>query len=417
MPQLHKNFTDSQIKELFERYLRRLIERSYIQELLGIGKARFFALLRRFRKDPQGFSIAYQRTASRRVAPETEKNILKELVIEKKLIQNKDVPLRSYNYSYIQTRLLEEYAQKVSVPTIINRAKEHGFYLRKPKRSAHDREVLTRYAGELVQHDTSIHLWAPAAGHKWYLITSLDDFSRKLLFARLFKHESTWGHIQALQTVFLAQGLPMTYYVDSHSIFRFVQGRDDFHIGRRLDTDEATPQWKQVLEDCGVKVIYALSPQAKGKIERPYGWLQDHLVRTCVRENVTDIRQAHPILAQEVHRYNNRRVHSTTREIPSIRLQQALRTGQSLFRPFRVKTPYKSVKDIFCLRLERTADNYRRISLHTLQLKINGVNPGDVLNLRLYPLNAAVSELRCWRAHTLLDVLTVKNSDFKGVQF
>lgn len=417
MPQLHKNFTDSQIKELFERYLRRLIERVHLQEILGIGKARFFALLRRFRKNPQGFSIAYQRTAPRRIAPEIEKNILKELAVEKKLIQNKDVPLHSYNYSYIQTRLSEERHQQVSVPTIIQRAKEHGFYLKKPKRTAHDREVLTRYAGELVQHDASVHLWAPAAGQKWYLITSLDDFSRKLLFARLFSHETTWGHIQALQTVFLAQGLPMTYYVDSHSIFRFVQGRDDFHVRHTLQTDEATPQWKQVLEDCGVKVIYALSPQAKGKIERPYGWLQDHLVRTCVRENVTDIRQAHPVLAHEVHRYNDQRVHSTTLEIPSIRFQKALRAGQTLFRPFRVKAPYKSVKDIFCLRLKRTADNYRRISLHTLELKINGVNPGDLINLRLYPLNATISELRCWRAHTLLDVLTVKNSDLKGVQF
>jgi len=48
-------------------------------------------------------------------------------------------------------------------------------------------------------------------------------------------------------------------------------------------TDEATPQWKQVLDDCYVKVTYALSPQAKGKIEHPYQWLQDRLVRTCVR--------------------------------------------------------------------------------------------------------------------------------------
>jgi hypothetical protein len=38
-----------------------------------------------------------------------------------------------------------------------------------------------------------------------------------------------------------------------------------------------------------VKVTYALSPQAKGKIERPYGWLQDRLIRTCVREDATDI--------------------------------------------------------------------------------------------------------------------------------
>ena len=94
-----------------------------------------------------------------------------------------------------------------------------------------------------------------------------------------------------------------------------------------------------------------------------------------------------------------------------------MRAKQSLFRPFHVKPPYQNVKDIFCLRLERVADNYRTISLHTAKLKINGVNPGDRLNLRLYPLNAATTELRCWRRETLLDVRIVKNDDLKGVHF
>jgi len=418
MPQLHKRFTDTQVKEILQRYLRHEIERSYVQEVLGIGKTRLFALIKSFRKNPETFSVQYERKENpRSIAPNIEKNIFKELAIEKKLIANPIVPLRSYNYTYIQTRLREEYQQKVSLPTIVNRAKANGFYLKKPKRTAHDREVLTRYAGELIQHDSSFHLWAPAAGQKWYLITSLDDFSRMILFARLFQHETVWGHIQALQTVFLAQGMPLSYYVDSHSIFRFVKGRDELHYRHHLQTDEADPQWKQVLDDCGVKVIYALSPQAKGKIERPYAWLQDHLVRTCVRDNVTDIRQAHPILAHEVHRYNFRQVHSTTKEIPAIRFENALKIRQSLFRPFHVKPPFQSPKDIFCLRLERTVDPYRRISLHTFELKLNGVNPGDVLNLRLYPLNAATSELRCWRRDTLLDIRIVKNSDLKGVHF
>jgi hypothetical protein len=416
MSQIHKRFTDTQVKGILERYLRHEIDRSYVQEILGIGKSRLFVLLQSYRQNPKTFSLQYERKG-RSIAANIEKNIFKELTLEKKLIENPQVPLRSYNYSYIQKRLNTTYHQSVSLPAIIRRAKEKGFYLNKPKRSAHDREVLTSYAGELLQHDSSFHLWAPDAGQKWYLITSLDDFSRMILFAKLFQHETVWGHIQALQTIFLAQGLPLSYYVDSHSIFRFVRGRDEMHNKHTLQTDEATPQWKQVLDDCGVKVIYALSPQAKGKIERPYGWLQDHLVRTCVRENVTDIRQAHPILAHEVHDYNHRWVHSTTKEIPDIRFQKALREKQSLFRPFHIKPPYQSVKDIFCLRLERTADPYRKISLHTLELKLNGVNPGDVLNLRIYPLNAATSELRCWRKHTLLDVRVIKNTDLKGVHF
>ena len=52
--------------------------------------------------------------------------------------------------------------------------------------------------------------------------------------------------------------------------------------------------------------------KAKGKIERPYGWLQDRLVRTCVREDVREIKDAQMVLNQEACRYNYRQVHSTT---------------------------------------------------------------------------------------------------------
>jgi hypothetical protein len=60
------------------------------------------------------------------------------------------------------------------------------------------------------------------------------------------------------------------YLVDSYSAYRFIQGRDSIWRNHYKLTDEADPQWKQVFNDCGVKVKYALSPQAKGKIERPY---------------------------------------------------------------------------------------------------------------------------------------------------
>ena len=412
MVQLHKRFTDEQIKEFIQRYLKKEIERKHLQEVLGINKTRFFALVKKYRVDFSSFSIQYVREKKTRSIPKsTEKNILKELSVEKKLIEDKDVPIRSYNYSYIKDRLEIDYKQQVSLPTIIDRAKKNGFYLQNPKRSVHDREVLTNYAGELIQHDSSHHLWAPKAGEKWYLITSLDDFSRYILYAQLLKRETSWTHILSLESVMLKFGIPFSYYVDSHSIFRFVQGRDSVWRKHNILTDEANPQWKQVLNDCSVKIIYALSPQAKGKIERPYQWLQDRLVRTCVRQDVSDIRQAQKILRQEIHRYNYRRVHSTTKEIPYYRLQNALENGTSLFRSFKVKPPYQSTKDIFCLRLDRTVDAYRRISINNLTFKVNKVDPYEKINIRIYPMNNGLAELRFWCNERLVDVQRARQQD------
>ena len=126
-------------------------------------------------------SIQYERnTSNYRIDREIEANIIQELQIEKDLIKTKDVPIK-YNYSYIKDLLEQKYNQKVSLPTIIDRAKRNNFYFLRPKRKAHDREVLTNYPGELIQHDSSHHQFAPYANSKWYLITSLDDSRKRYL--------------------------------------------------------------------------------------------------------------------------------------------------------------------------------------------------------------------------------------------
>ena len=210
MSQLHKRFSSDELKKLFDRYLRNEVERKYIQDILEIKKRRFFMLLKQYKENPTEFTIQYQRTTPPRISKDIEHNIVKELSIEKGIIQNKEIPLKSYNYSFIKDHLRKKYRQKVSLTTVIRRAKKHGFYLKKPKRTLHDREVLTRYVGELIQHDSSYHLWAPATQEKWSLITSLDDYSRFILYATLVKKETTWAHILALQTVILRYGLPFT---------------------------------------------------------------------------------------------------------------------------------------------------------------------------------------------------------------
>ena len=143
-----------------------------------------FFLLAKYRKDPDNFSIQYERkTINRKIDPDIEQNIVKELKIEKDLIKAKEVPIKYYNYSYIKNLLEQKYNQKVSLPTIINRAKRNNFYFLKPKRKAHNKEVLTNYPGELIQHDSSHQQFAPYASDKWYLIASLDDYSRLILYA------------------------------------------------------------------------------------------------------------------------------------------------------------------------------------------------------------------------------------------
>ena len=199
MKQLYKKFNDCQVKDLLTRYLKKKIEREEIQKVLDIKKTRFFALVKRLKDDPKNFSVSYSRKIpTRKISQDIEKNIVKELKIEKDLIKAKEVPIKYYNYSYIKDLLEQKYSQKVSLPTIINRARRNNFYFLRPKRKAHDREAITNYPGELIQHDSSHHQFAPYAASKWYLITSLDDYSRLILYAVLVERETTWEHILAV---------------------------------------------------------------------------------------------------------------------------------------------------------------------------------------------------------------------------
>ena len=416
---LHKSFRDTQIRDLFARYLRQEIKLAHLTTILKIRRSRIFVLLKRYQENPDGFTIQYQRrNAPHRIAPEVEKSIFHELRIEKKLIRDPQIKLSSYNYTYIRDRLRDQYGQSVSVPTIIRKAKAGGFYLRKPVRRAHTREVLTNYIGELVQHDSSHHLWAPLAGTKWHLITSLDDHSRYLLYADLVERETSWDHISALESLILRWGIPFSYYTDSHSIFRFVQGRDSAWREHHLLTDDIDPQWKQVTRDLGIEVRHALSPQAKGKVERPYGWLQDRLVRTCSREDVRTIEEGRQVLRAELERYNTRQVHSTTGEIPAVRFHRARKEKRSLFREFAVPPPFLSTKDIFCLRLERIVDAYRRVRVRDLNFKLKGVDPREPVQLRIVlRREQGIAEVRFWHDQTYLGTQRAKLEDFDGVRF
>jgi len=273
----------------------------------------------------------------------------------------------------------------VALSTIIDRAKDSGCYQPRPRKKVHDREVVTTTIGALIQHDASHHRWSPYAEERWVLITSLDDFSRKILYAGLFEQESTWAHIKAAEALMYTYGIPMRYYVDSLRVFRFVQGRDSFWRKHVLQTDEADPQWRQVMRSLGVDVSYALSPQAKGKIEKPYRWLQDRIVRTCAIERLTAIDDVRIVLKEELNRYNNHQVHSTTGEVPSIRFDKARKEGKSLFRPFALPRPYTSTKDVFCLRETRMVNGYRKISLFNHEVPVPHVPLREEVEVHLTP--------------------------------
>jgi hypothetical protein len=417
MDQVHKRFTAEQVKVFLQGYCQGILDRPIIQETLGISKSTFFVLLREYRRYPGEFSLAYHRETPSRIPAPVEKEIEKELMLERNLVDDSTLPITTYNYSAIRDRLAKQ-GIRVALSTIIDRAKGLGCYQSHPRKKAHDREVVTTAIGALIQHDASHHRWSPYAKERWVLLTSLDDFSRRILYADLFDQETSWVHIKAAESVMFNCGIPLRYYVDSLRVFRFVQGRDSFWRKHILQTDEADPQWRQVMRILGVDVIYALSPEAKGKVERPYRWLQDRIVRTCAIEKLTTIDEVRGVLKEEIDRYNNHQVHSTTGEIPSIRFEKARKERNSLFRPFALPKPYTSTKDIFCLRETRRVNGYRKISLFNHEIVVPNVPLREEVEVHLVPdIQRDALELRIWWENQMVQSVTYPLREFPRVQF
>ena len=180
MDQIHKRFTAEQVKVLLKGYCQRILDRPAVEETLGISRPTFSLLLKEYRRNPDEFSLAYHRETPTRIPAWVEKEIEAELMLEKRLIEDPSLPISGYNYSAIRDRLAK-HDIKIALSTIIGRARSLGCYQSHPRKKVHDREVATTAIGALIQHDTSHHKWPPYAGERLVLITSLDDFSRKIL--------------------------------------------------------------------------------------------------------------------------------------------------------------------------------------------------------------------------------------------
>lgn len=133
--QVHKRLADEQVRMILGRYMAKEMRAAEAMELLGLKRRQFFEWAQRYRENPVSFTIQYQRNEkNRRLDDTADRHILEELTIEKALIDDPALPIRFYNYSYIQDQIRKNYQEKVSLPTIIDRAKKTVSISSGPKR-------------------------------------------------------------------------------------------------------------------------------------------------------------------------------------------------------------------------------------------------------------------------------------------
>jgi hypothetical protein len=174
--------------------------------------------------------------------------------------------------------------------------------------------------GALWQYDATPHAWLPGCSDKQVLLEILDDATRLNTGARLYPGETLLAHFDFLSGVFQAHGLPLALYVDYHSFF-YTHNPDAF------------TQLGEALHFYGVHLLYAPTPQAKGKIERRHDYWQKRLVPLLAAEHIVELVGANRLLDQLVPHANQYEIHRELGQTPCTAQQQALAEKRSVLRP------------------------------------------------------------------------------------
>ena len=137
----------------------------------------------------------------------------------------------------------------------------------------------------MVLWDGSVHQWFGPEHLPYCLISAIDDATSRCLAARFFPFESSQAYLWVLRQMLREYGIPLSIYQDRHSALK----RNDPHwsLEEQLRGRQDPTQVGWALEELGIEPIYALSPQAKGRIERLFGTLQDRLIAELQKAGIT----------------------------------------------------------------------------------------------------------------------------------
>ena len=154
--------------------------------------------------------------------------------------------------------------------------------------------------GMLVQIDGSPHDWLEGRGPRLSLLLAVDDATSTIPYALFRQEEDTCGYFLLLEGVIQRRGVPIALYSDRHGVFRTPTR------GRRTAEEQEPTQFGRAMEELGVQQIFARSPEAKGRVERANGTLQDRLVTELRLAGSTTIEQANQVLWDYLPRFNQR---------------------------------------------------------------------------------------------------------------
>ena len=156
--------------------------------------------------------------------------------------------------------------------------------------------------GMMLQIDASPHDWLEGRG-PWLTLVGAKDDATGYVWAHFEEAETTWAYLDLMGEVLTTRGVPLSLYADRHSIFHTTR---EPTIIEQLNNVLPRTQFARAMEELGISLIKAWTPQAKGRIERQWGIFQDRLVVALRLAEAKTLEQAGEVLKRFLKEYNQR---------------------------------------------------------------------------------------------------------------
>ena len=276
-----------------------------------------------------------------------------EPAVRDKILELAENQYRDYNDCHFTEELAEKYGLQVSRSSVRRIRHQANFKSPRKRRAPgyRSRRKRREQAGMLLQTDGSRHDWLEGRGPWLSLIGYIDDATNEVSGAVFREEEDAAGYFLGLQQICMETGIPGAIYADQHTIF---QSPTKATIEQILAGEQPRSQFGRLLDELGIELIAARSPQAKGRIERLWGTFQDRLVKALREAGASNLEEANQVLVSFLPKYNQRfRVKPTQEGTAYVPWPKEYRA-----------------KDYFCFKHTRTVTNDNTIPFdgHRLQI-------------------------------------------------
>ena len=227
--------------------------------------------------------------------------------LAKRIIKLSQKTYTTFNDTHFTEKLNEVEGITVSRDTVRRLRRANGIKPKRKRRAKkhYQRRPRKEQEGMLVLWDGSPHQWFGADHAACCLMAAIDDAKGTLLDAFFIPYECSFGYLKLLEHMVKRYGLPCSIYQDRHGSLH--RNDDNWTLEEQLKGEQDPTQVGACLKSLGITPIFALTPQAKGRIERLFGVLQDRLIAEMELRDITEMDAGNRFLAEQFIDEHNRR--------------------------------------------------------------------------------------------------------------